>query len=68
MVDAVLARRLRRVGDDVRKTLATEVDRLAREVQRRHRTSKPQHPDSPSVKSVKEEHTSNQNQLLFLFR
>ena len=32
MVDAVLQRRLRRVGDDVRKSLAVEVDRIAAQV------------------------------------
>lgn len=32
VIDAVLQRRLRRVGDDVRKTLAAEVDKLATQV------------------------------------
>ncbi len=32
VIDAVLQRRLRRVGDEVRKTLATEVDKLAAQV------------------------------------
>lgn len=32
VIDAVLQRRLRRVGDEVRKTLAAEVDKLAAQV------------------------------------
>ena len=32
VIDAVLQRRLRRVGDDVRKSLAVEVDRIAAQV------------------------------------